>query len=599
MSGAQTLGYVNRTFADWLGYAPAELIGFRTLADLGAAPDLPGADASFTCTLQARDGRPIPLRFEEALGTAPEREGTTFAVVRAVDEAGRGDDAIRHADPRFRDLYDRAPFGIALLDGECRIVQTNPVFLAILADAPSVVQARRFVDFIDAQDREMVDDLLHTASGGGAPSSHEVHLDRPGRRIVRLDVGRLTDSGDRDSGLIVYLVDVTQQKRLEEQFIQSQKLDTVGQLAGGIAHDFNNLLTAMIGFSDLLLLRHAPGDQSFADIMQIKQDANRAANLVRQLLAFSRQQTLKPTTLNLTDVLTELAHLLRRLLGENITLRLVHHQDLGLVKVDQGQLEQVVINLAVNARDAMPGGGILTISTGNVHFDAPTPLRHDTAGAGDYVLIEVADTGRGIADEHIDKIFEPFFSTKDVGTGTGLGLSTVYGIIKQTGGFIVPESMVDNGTTFRIYLPRFEPGDGAATADSAQAPTQDLIGAGTVLLVEDEAPVRMFAARALSSKGYAVLEADSGEAALEVLDDADQSIDVMVTDVVMPNMDGPTLVRTARRKRPDMKAILISGYAEEVFRRGLGDDEQMHFLPKPFTLKEMASMVKTVLEGDE
>ena len=206
-------------------------------------------------------------------------------------------------------------------------------------------------------------------------------------------------------------------------------MQAVGQLAGGIAHDFNNLLTAMIGFCDLLLLRHSPGDQSFADIMQIKQNANRAAGLVRQLLAFSRRQTLQPKTLNLTDVLAELSHLLRRLIGENITLRLVHDRDLGLVKVDQGQLEQVIINLAVNARDAMPEGGTLTIKTANLTFEAPHPMGHEQAPAGDYVRVEVRDTGGGIAAEHIDKIFEPFFSTKDAGSGTGLGLSTVYGII--------------------------------------------------------------------------------------------------------------------------------------------------------------------------
>ena len=240
---------------------------------------------------------------------------------------------------------------------------------------------------------------------------------------------------------MLHFIDVTEQKNLEVQFAQSQKMQAVGQLAGGVAHDFNNLLTAMIGFCDLLLMRFRPGDPSFADIMQIKQNANRAANLVRQLLAFSRQQTLQPRILDITDVLVELSHLLRRLIGENIELKVVHGRDLGLAKVDQGQLEQVIINLAVNARDAMPGGGTLTIRTANV-TSRPAPMRrgHETMPAGNYVLIEVTDTGIGIPKENLARIFEPFFSTKEIGSGTGLGLSTVYGIVKQTGGFIFVDS---------------------------------------------------------------------------------------------------------------------------------------------------------------
>ena len=244
---------------------------------------------------------------------------------------------------------------------------------------------------------------------------------------------------------MLHFIDVTEQKNLEVQFAQSQKMQAVGQLAGGVAHDFNNLLTAMIGFCDLLLMRFRPGDPSFADIMQIKQNANRAANLVRQLLAFSRQQTLQPRILDITDVLVELSHLLRRLIGENIELKVVHGRDLGLVKVDQGQLEQVIINLAVNARDAMPGGGTLTIRTAN-HVQSGAMRRgHEIMPAGNYVLIEVADTGIGIPKENLERIFEPFFSTKEIGSGTGLGLSTVYGIVKQTGGFVFVDSDAGRG----------------------------------------------------------------------------------------------------------------------------------------------------------
>ena len=347
-------------------------------------------------------------------------------------------------------------------------------------------------------------------------------------------------------------------------------MQAVGQLAGGIAHDFNNLLTAMIGYSDLLLQHHQPGDQSFGDIMQIKQNANRAANLVRQLLAFSRRQTLNPTVLDLTDVLAELANLVRRLIGENIDLRMVHGRDLGPVKVDQGQLEQVVINLAVNARDAMPEGGTLTVSTSNVSLTGETKMSgFETVPPGEYVLIEVADSGVGIAEENLAKIFEPFFTTKKVGQGTGLGLSTAYGIIKQTGGFVFPESKPGDGATFRIFLPRFDIGAAGIAveraADEESRASRDLTGKGVVLLVEDEAAVRRFAARALEAKGYEVLQAESAEEALPLLDSHEGPIDLVITDVVMPGMDGPSLVTEARKRRPKLprprRGVLVPAQA--------------------------------------
>jgi two-component system cell cycle sensor histidine kinase/response regulator CckA len=376
-------------------------------------------------------------------------------------------------------------------------------------------------------------------------------------------------------------------------------MEAIGQLTGGVAHDFNNLLTAMIGFCDLLLLRFRPGDPSFADIMQIKQNANRAANLVRQLLAFSRQQSLQPRVLNITDVLAELSHLLRRLIGENIELKVVHGRDLGLVKVDQGQLEQVIINLAVNARDAMAGGGTLTIRTSNVTQEFPVRRGHEIMPAGDYVQLEVHDTGVGIPKENLERIFEPFFSTKEVGSGTGLGLSTVYGIVKQTGGFVFVESEPQSGAAFMILLPRLqgEEQEIAVRPESAEpSPTRDLTGAGTILLVEDEDPVRLFSARALRNKGYKVVEAKSGEAALEIITSGAEKVDLLVTDVVMPRMDGPSLIKEVRALHPDMKVIFISGYTEDAFRKRLGDETDIHFLPKPFSLKQLAGKVKEVMQ---
>jgi two-component system cell cycle sensor histidine kinase/response regulator CckA len=408
--------------------------------------------------------------------------------------------------------------------------------------------------------------------------------------------------------LLICLVETTGEKKLELQFAQSQKLQAVGQLAGGVAHDFNNLLTAMIGFCDLLLLRHQPGDQSFADVMQIKQNANRAANLVRQLLAFSRQQTLRPKVLNLTDVLADLRNLLSRLIGENIELKMVHARGLGNVQADQGQLEQVIINLAVNARDAMPQGGRLTIRTANVSYDESLHLGHDLMPRGEYVLVEVGDTGEGIPAEFHGKVFEPFFTTKEVGQGTGLGLSTVYGIVKQTGGFVFLESAPGQGAVFQIYLPRHHAvaqKSGASAEAPGRKPTKDLpsldlpsldlTGKGVVLLVEDEDAVRTFAARALRNKGYTVLEANSGEQALALAGDGDKKIDLLVSDVVMPVVDGPTLARRIRLTRPDLKIIFISGYAEDAFRRYPDTPPDISFLAKPFSLSQLAGKVKDVL----
>jgi two-component system cell cycle sensor histidine kinase/response regulator CckA len=349
-----------------------------------------------------------------------------------------------------------------------------------------------------------------------------------------------------------------------------------------------------------LLLRFQPGDPSFADIMQIQQNANRAANLVRQLLAFSRQQTLQPRILNITDVLVDLSHLLRRLIGENIELKVVHGRDLGAIKVDQGQLEQVIINLAVNARDAMPGGGTLTIRTANVRSAQAQRRGHEVMPAGDYVLVEVTDTGVGIPGGNLARIFDPFFSTKELGSGTGLGLSTVYGIVKQTGGFVFVDSYPGRGAVFEIYLPRCEPTDALMNArpeGNEALAGKDLTGCGTVLLVEDEDPVRKFGARALRNKGYKVIEAESGEAALDLIRNAAEKIDLLITDVVMPRLDGPGLVREVREIRSDIKVIFISGYAEDAFRQRLDSDSDIDFLPKPFSLKQLATKVKDVI-GD-
>jgi two-component system cell cycle sensor histidine kinase/response regulator CckA len=461
---------------------------------------------------------------------------------------------------------------------------------------------RHITDLVEEGDRDALRQKLIEAgvSNGSAPAV-EVKLlgatERAASFYVSALAGDDTDTGRR----LVHVIDTSVQRNLEVQFAQSQKMQAVGQLAGGIAHDFNNLLTAMIGFCDLLLLRHQVGDPSYSDINQIKQNANRAAGLVRQLLAFSRQQTLRPEVTDITDVLAELSNLLRRLIGETIQLKINHARDLWLVRVDRGQFEQVIINLAVNARDAMSGNGLLTFETLNLAIEPGQRDYHELIPAGDYILIKVTDTGTGIPDDVIEKIFDPFFTTKKVGEGTGLGLSTVYGIIKQTGGFIFAENNADVGTTFSIFLPRYvEEAKGTDAAELTQQPAhRDLTGKGTILLVEDEDPVRLFAARALENKGYTVLQADCGETALEVAHDHEGTIDLLITDVVMPMMDGPTLVKEILGEMPDLNVIFISGYAEDAFRKDLDFDvSKIDFLPKPFSLKEIASKVKEVLHRD-
>jgi len=500
---------------------------------------------------------------------------------------------------RYARYFAEAPVGIATVDSSGDIQECNQVFESLFNTRPRNAGAT-LADVFSREDvKEVLAGVSDALGGGRTGTPIDVRLKDMPDKQGQLYIHRMGDGAGGGEQVILYFIDATEQKNLEMQFAQSQKMQAVGQLAGGVAHDFNNLLTAITGFCDLLLVRHGPGDQSFADIMQIKQNANRAANLVRQLLAFSRQQTLRPKVLIITDVLAEISNLVRRLIGEDIELKMIHGRDVGPVKADQGQLEQVIINLAVNARDAMPDGGTLIFRTANISREQSRRLGHTMMPANDYILIEVADTGTGIPKEHLGKIFEPFFSTKDVGKGTGLGLSTVYGIVKQTGGFIFPSSEPGKGAIFNIYLPVHRQEETAKVeAKPKEIKPRDLTGKGTVLLVEDEDAVRTFASRALRNKGYNVFEADSGEAALSLVDEHDGHIDLLISDVVMPQMDGPTLVKEIRGRRHDMKIIFISGYAEDAFKKSLGKDEVFSFLPKPFSLKQLAEKVKEVLEAE-
>jgi len=610
--------FVNQTLARWLGTTPSEL--FKTearlhdlLASLPAAATPPWdpfggrSDGRHRgeVLLQTRQGRVVPAWIgQSVVGTGAELR--TRSVVCDLTPEREWKAALRLAR-RFQRFFSNAPIGSALLDRSGRFEEANRALGELFGIAPRDLIGRDLIGLLNEEDRDGVAAKLASAADGRAEREPiEVRIIRPREKTIVLFISRIDDAeGEATAsglapagGLTLHFIDVTEQKNLEIQFAQSQKMQAIGQLAGGVAHDFNNLLTAMIGFCDLLLLRFQPGDPSFSDIMQIQQNANRAANLVRQLLAFSRQQTLRPRVLNITDVLVDLSHLLRRLIGENIELKVVHGRDLGPAKVDQGQIEQVIINLAVNARDAMPGGGTFTIHTSNVRFEEAERRGHEVMPAGDYVRIETSDTGVGIPPDNLERIFEPFFSTKEVGSGTGLGLSTVYGIVKQTGGFIFVVSKPGRGARFEILLPRYQTGDASPTPPPEAVELsagKDLTGWATVLLVEDEDPVRKFGARALRNKGYKVIEAESGEEALEVIRRAEERIDLLITDVVMPRLDGPGLVREVREIRSDIKVIFISGYAEDAFRKRLHRDSNIDFLSKPFSLKQLASKVKDVI----
>jgi len=600
---------MNQAFAGWLGQSAAALLsdGARLPALIWSDPHAPRPEFDplapahgVELSLRGAGGVPVDILLDQTVRPA----GRRLRIVAAVRNLGleRQSGSSRSSRERFRRFFELAPVGIALIDAQARFLETNRALDDLLTDARDRVLGRGLLDYIaDEALPEVKARLAAVSAGDPAGRPIETRLKgAAGGKTVALFVSRLEAEDRALAGLILHFIDLTDQKKLEAQFAQSQKMQAVGQLAGGVAHDFNNLLTAMIGFCDLLLLRFRPGDQSFADIMQIKQNANRAANLVRQLLAFSRQQTLQPRVIHIGEVLAELSHLLNRLLGENVDLKMIHGRHLGAVRVDQGQLEQVIINLAVNARDAMPQGGTLTIRTANLETKEPIPRDLEIVPPGAYVLIEVTDDGTGIPREIIGRIFEPFFSTKEVGSGTGLGLSTVYGIVKQTGGFIFVDSEIGKGTRFSIYLPCHDETAAAAQARAAAEATeprvpQDLTGAGIVLLVEDEDPVRMFSARALRNKGYTVLEAKSGEAALKIIADGGDPIDLIITDVVMPRMDGPALIKQVRETRPEIKVIFISGYTEDTFRRRLDNEQGIHFLPKPFSLKQLATKVKEIM----
>lgn len=488
--------------------------------------------------------------------------------------------------------FDNVPVPLAKFAADGALVQANAAARALLKLEPG--QAEMFHALFEGLGRPVSDWLADIVSER-APSRAEVLRARllEGEVYLQVTLRRVVDSGR--PGVLAMMQDATALKTLEAQFVQSQKMQAIGQLAGGVAHDFNNLLTAIAGHCDLLLLRHDREHPDYADLVQIHQNANRAAALVGQLLAFSRKQTLKPERLDLEEVLSDLAHLLNRLVGEKVRLQLTHGAGPGPIRADKRQLEQVVMNLVVNARDAMPDGGTIRIESEALSLAQPLVRDRATVAAGDYAVIRVVDSGVGIPQDRIEKIFEPFYTTKKVGEGTGLGLSTAYGIVKQSGGFIFVDSTPGEGSTFTLYFPIHQPEQLDETQPSPEPPARKIVvkqGEGVVLLVEDEAPVRAFASRALRLRGYTVLEAESAEDALKTLEDPNLRVDVFVTDVVMPGMDGPSWVQRALEDRPNVKVIFVSGYAEDALSETQARIPNSVFLPKPFSLNDLTATVQ-------
>jgi Signal transduction histidine kinase len=623
--------YINATLAEWLGidltkFVPrsltiADLVAGEGMALIHSVQAAPGLQRTETLDLDLRrtNGQSVPVRLLHSVTSMRDgAPGESRTIVLARQPGAEGDQSA--SAMRFTRFFNNTPMAIASVDGNGKILRINAPFLRLFAGVVSrddVDAGAQLEAIVHEGARQQLMDALAAAKdkqGDIAP----IDCRHPGdeSRYVRFYVNAVIDESDEapEEVAIVYAVETTEQKALETQMAQTQKMNAVGTLAGGIAHDFNNVLTAILLSSDHLLLQARPSDASFADLMEIKRNANRAAVLVRQLLAFSRKQTMRPAVLNLTDVVGDLRMLVDRLIsGTNVKLEVDYGRDLWPVRTDLSQFEQVLINLCVNARDAMPDGGRILLKTRNVTAQETTNYPQADLPAEDFVMIEVSDTGTGIPPEIMDKIFEPFFTTKEVGKGTGLGLSMVYGIVKQSGGYIYPESELGKGTSFRIFLPRHiaeaqvpaaeapAANNEASALETPAVPTRepvDLTGnSAVVLLVEDEEAVRRGGKRMLETRGYTVHEAGSGIEALEIMDELEGKVDIVVSDVVMPEMDGPTLLGELRKNYPDLKFIFVSGYAEDAFARNLPEDAKFGFLPKPFSLKQLAVAVREMLDS--
>jgi two-component system, cell cycle sensor histidine kinase and response regulator CckA len=608
--------HVNATLAAWLGTVPGDerfgsVQGTLTAAVVRASQpmmELSGAP----CDVPAPGGRPLALMIS-TLPQGEDSDGFVAPHARAFLVAKRSREvgptlALGAADVSVAHFYQSAPFGIASVSASGAVSAMNGAFERLMGVGLQAV-GRPAIDVLCGNDatvmREEAQGRLNEALAGWgqiapldltfAPKTGPAGVPL-GRRVY---MSPLTGVRGSDEAAVLYVIDTTEQKALEAKFAQSQKMEAVGNLAGGLAHNFNNVLTAIIGSADLMLQTHRATDPAHKDIQNIKQSANRAAALVSQLMAFSRQQTLALEVLHLGEVMVDLRSMLKAQLQDKNELKITTDRDLWYVTADKIQIEQVLLNLAGNASHAMANGGTFSVRTKNVSERDSQKLDHPGFQVGEYVLIEAEDTGTGMTQDVLAKIFEPFFTTKEIGKGTGFGLATVYGIVKQLSGYIFPESTLGKGTIFRIYLPRSHVENEAAFLEKRAAKkeqkTSDLTGNSTVLVVEDEDMVRSVAVRSLTRLGYTVLEAANGLEALDMVALHSATIDIVVSDVVMPEMDGPSFLKAVRKSHPDLKIIFVSGHTNEAFKTTMGENEAFAFLQKPFSLPQLAAKVKEEL----
>lgn len=564
-----------------------------------------------------------------------QNEKTFFrgVVVHNIPSLNLNKENIASSLENINTLLSNFPIGIIFTDNSGNIINSNTEAEKLFKISKN--KKANLFDNLSPDNYSILRNIFNETLQSAKSSNIEI---KQAPNVINCYIHKIK-TGEEENGIIIYALDVTKQKTLEMQFTQAQKMQAIGQFAGGVAHDFNNLLTAIIGFTDLLLQRHGIGDPSFADLIQIKQNANRATSLVRQLLAFSRQQPLLPKLIDITENFADLSQMLKRIIGEKIKLIFNHGKDLGFIKVDPNQFAQVIVNLVVNAKDAMNGSGIITISTHPYRLQDKYLFGGDIIPAGNFVKIDVTDNGCGIPPENLDRIFDPFFSTKEniIGSGTGLGLAMVYGIVRQTEGFIKVNSIVGKGTTFSIFLPSFDKAPEEENLVNSQneiidksgktiLKVQETLSAPAninqkiimglninktidrsnfnsaknnqntrILFIEDEAAVRLFAVRALKKQGYDVVAGDSAENALEILQN-DKNFDLLFTDMVLPQMSGAQLINKVKETLPEISVILASGYSEDIARQEIDNAYDFNFIAKPYSLGDLTAKVYEVLE---